>query len=615
MKEKIFNIFIVIALSLMIVAGCGSNADGASGNVLNTTETSSGVTTSLETVEVTYDTSDSYFDWKTQGYTTIDLNQGSKTITKSGIYELTGALADGSITVDVDNSSDSGIVYLILNNAEISSSTSAPIYIKDAEKTVLILEENTKNKIYQGADCDINEDEEPSAAIFSKSDLTITGSGSLEVTSDFNDGITGKDSVKITDGVITVRAKSDGIVGKDLLAVKKANITIEAGKDGMRSTNETDEGMGNVVIEDGIFAISSENDGIQAYNILQINGGTFNLTTGGGYAGVIKTSSNFERGGKNNIDFQPPDNNTNTNIDINKETQTDEEAATDTESQKCLKADGGILIENGTFKLSSYEDGIHSNGNIIIKDGTFTVKSGDDAIHSDGNLEVADGTITVENSNEGMEGKNITLSGGTINITSSDDGINVNDNAGVLSIGGGSIYLNSEGDGLDSNGSINMTGGTVYVNGPTNSGNGAIDYNASFTISGGTLVATGSSGMAEAPDSGSSQPSILMYYSSAQAAGTTISLKDSGGNIVATYTPEKQYSSAVISAPGLKTGQTYKLYSGDTEIVSFTISDVVTYLNESGVTTNQSKGPGQERMNRGPQREPGQMPQTPASQQ
>lgn len=592
-NKKIFTIIISIVLSFMILAGCGSNADGASDSALAGAQISEGAATSLITVEVTYDTSDSYFDWKSQDYSTLDLSQGSKTITKSGIYELTGTLTEGSLVVNVDNSSDTGVVYLILNNASISSSTSAPIYVKDAEKVVLILEENTKNTIYQGADCVVNSEDEPSAAIFSKSDLTITGSGSLEVTSDFNDGITGKDSVKITDGTISIKSKNDAIVGKDILAVKKANITIAAGKDGMRSTNETDEGMGNIVIEDGTFTVNAGNDAIQAYGILQINCGTFNLTTGGGYSGIIKTSSDFGRGGKGDINFNP------TGAADVEETDATEELQTETESQKCLKADGGILIENGSFKLSSYEDGVHSNRDIAINNGNFIIKSGDDAIHSDGNLEIADGTITIENSNEGIEGKNITLSGGTINIASSDDGLNVNDNAGILNITEGEIYVNCEGDGLDSNGSINMTGGTVYADGPSNSGNGAIDYNSSFTISGGTLIATGSSGMAEAPDSGSSQPSILMYYSSAQAAGTTISIKDSGGNIVATYTPEKQYSSAVVSAPGLKTGQTYKIYSGDAEVVSFTISDIVTYLNESGITTNQSKGPGQERMGGG----------------
>jgi hypothetical protein len=137
-----------------------------------------------------------------------------------------------------------------------------------------------------------------------------------------------------------------------------------------------------------------------------------------------------------------------------------------------------------------------------------------------------------------------------------------------------------------------MTGGTVYVDGPTNNGNGAIDYQMGFTISGGTLVATGSSGMAMTPGMNSSQPSLLMYYSTPQAAGTAVTVRDESGSTVASFTPAKSYSSAAISAPGLQTGQTYTLFSGETEVVSFTLADTVTYLNESGVTPGQGMMPG-----------------------
>jgi hypothetical protein len=137
-----------------------------------------------------------------------------------------------------------------------------------------------------------------------------------------------------------------------------------------------------------------------------------------------------------------------------------------------------------------------------------------------------------------------------------------------------------------------MTGGTVYVDGPAGNGNGALDYDGGFTISGGILVASGSSGMAQAPST-NSQPSILLNYSSTQAAGSVITIKDKDGAIVATYTPSKQYSSVAISSPKLVVGSSYTLYSGTTKIVNFTLSDSLTYLSESGVTTKpQNAGPG-----------------------
>lgn len=466
--KKLGIFFLVFCLSLMTFAGCGDNSSST------TAADSTAAAASAQAVSVSYESDDYYFDWQNQNHTTLNLNEGSQTITKSGIYELTGTLAEGSVIVEVDKAADNGTVYLVLNQADISSAKSAPLYVKEAQKVVLILEKNTTNTVYQGSDCAVNEEGEPSAAIFSKADLTITGSGTLHVTSDYNDGISSKDDLKITDSTITVKAKGDGIVGKDLLAVKTAKITVEAGKDGMRSTNETDAGKGNLVIEDG----------------------------------------------------------------------------------------------------------------------TFTIKAGDDALHADQNLEISGGKITIENCNEAIEGANITVSGGEIKMTSADDGFNVNDSAGVLTLSGGTVYLNAQGDGLDSNGSIQMSGGTVYVDGPTQSGNGAIDYNTSFAITGGTLVAAGNSGMAEAPDSSSSQLSFLMYYSSVQAAGTPIIVKDAAGNTLISYTPAKDYSSVAVSSPALKSGETYTLYSGENKIVSFTLTDKITYLNESGITTNQSKGPG-----------------------
>jgi len=569
--KKLGIFFLVFCLSLMTFAGCGDNSSST------TAGGSAAAAASTQAVSVSYESDDCYFDWQNQNHATLNLNEGSQTITKSGIYELTGTLAEGSVIVEVDKTADNGTVYLVLNQADISSAKSAPIYVKEAQKVVLILEKNTTNTVYQGSDCVVNEEGEPGAAIFSKADLTIAGSGTLNVTSDYNDGISSKDDLKITDGTIAVKAKGDGVVGKDLLAVKTAKITVEAGKDGMRSTNETDAGKGNLVIEDGTFKVTAANDALQAYSMLQISGGTFNLISGGGYNGVIKTAADFDHG-------RPGDNTSASN-------QTTD-TTDDSESQKGLKATGGILISGGSFNLSAYEDALNSGGDLKIENGTFTIKAGDDALHADQNVEISGGKITIENCNEAIEGTNITISGGKIKMTSADDGFNVNDSAGVLTLSGGTVYLNAQGDGLDSNGAIQMSGGTVYVDGPTQSGNGAIDYNTSFAIIGGTLVAAGNSGMAEAPDTSSTQLSFLMYYSTAQKAGTPIVIKDAAGNTLIYYAPAKDYSSVVVSSPALKSGETYTLYSGENKIVSFTLTDKITYLNESGITTNQSKGPG-----------------------
>ena len=588
-KNKLIAILSLIVCVTFLTA-CSANNSGNAvtntlGNITNgsisnnnssTTSNSSKISTtgSNQTLSVKFDTEDYYLNWKSQSHQTVNLNSNSATISKSGIYEITGTLKDGSLVIDIDKTIDKGIVYLVLNNANLSSTTSAPIYIKDAKKVVIILENGTTNTIYQGSGTVVNADGDPSAAIFSKSDLTITGSGTLNITSDFNDGITSKDKLKITDGTIVIKSKTDGIVGKDLLAIEKANIKITAGKDGMRTTNDTDIDMGNIIITDGSYTITANNDAIQASGVLQVCSGIFNLITGGGYSSTsIKTSTNSPGGMGSRTGQTVPTSSTE-------------------ESMKGLKATSSILINGGTFTLSSIDDSIHSNGDVTINGGTFAIATGDDGIHSDTNVNINGGTVEIKNCNEGIEGINIIINNGKISLTSSDDGFNVNNSSGLLTINGGETYMNVGGDGVDSNGSVKMTGGIVYVDGPTENNNGAIDYDGKFAISGGTIIAAGSSGMAESPDTSSSQPSILMYYSSAQAAGTPITLKDSNDKVIATFTPTKQYASVAISASNLKTGSSYTLYKGNTKVVTFTLSTTVTYFNESGVTTNQSGGPG-----------------------
>ena len=227
-------------------------------------------------------------------------------------------------------------------------------------------------------------------------------------------------------------------------------------------------------------------------------------------------------------------------------------------SMKGIKAGATITINGGTFDIQSTDDGLHSNDSILINGGEFTIASGDDGIHADTDLIIENGTINIATSYEGLESATITINNGQISIVSSDDGINVAGgadgsgmNAGMgggggrnggpgmemfaetgdfnLYISGGTVYMNAGGDGLDSNGSITMTGETAVVNGPTNDGNGVIDYMGLFSISGGILIAAGGSGMAQSPDGNSTQAVLLVYFDSTISAGTPVSLVNASG--------------------------------------------------------------------------------------
>ncbi|MGN1481258.1 carbohydrate-binding domain-containing protein, partial [Porcipelethomonas sp.] len=218
-----------------------------------------------------------------------------------------------------------------------------------------------------------------------------------------------------------------------------------------------------------------------------------------------------------------------------------------------------------------------SNGNVEINGGDLTLSSGDDGIHADETVAVNGGNIVINTSYEGIEGKIINIEDGIIEVTASDDGFNASDGSGdsmtpgnfegtssecELNINGGSIYVNAGGDGLDSNGIMNVNGGTTIVDGPENSGNGALDSGSEVIVNGGILIAAGSSGMAETPSENSGQYSIAVSFEQMLTSSESVCLKDSDGNVILSYQPAKQYSSLIISTPELKSGSEYSIYYG-----------------------------------------------------
>ena len=131
-----------------------------------------------------------------------------------------------------------------------------------------------------------------------------------------------------------------------------------------------------------------------------------------------------------------------------------------------------------------------------------------------------------------------------------------------VDISGGTLTINSQGDGLDSNGNATISGGTVVVNGPSNDGNGALDVNGELAVNGGTVAAAGSAGMAVTPGSSSTQSGVQLTFGTAVAAGTTIQLADSGGNLEATFVAAKKTASVVYSSSAITAGEDYTVYTG-----------------------------------------------------
>lgn len=508
----------------------------------------------------------------------VTVEGSTATITAAGTYQIGGTLDDGQLIVDTD---DAEPVYLVLAGASISSSTSAPIYVKEAAAVEVVLADGAENVlsdaatyVYASAD-----EDEPNAALFSDDTLVISGSGALTVEANYNDGIASKNGLTVEGGTLNVTAADDGIRGKDYLVVEGGSITVTAGGDGLSSDNADDLSLGYIAIAGGALNITAAGDGMQATTDLVVSAGEISVVAGGGSGAALSA-------------------------DV---------------SAKGLKA-ASLTLEGGRFAIDAAEDALHADGDLTVSGGTFSLAAGDDGIHAEASLTVNGGAIQVTESYEGLEGANIVLNAGSVALVSSDDGVNAAGGDGSaeqggfggpgggpgggsysLTINGGTLVLDSAGDGLDANGTITMTDGLVVVNGPVERMNGALDVDGGFTVSGGTLVAVGSSGMAQAPGASSSQNALLLFFDQAQQAGTLIHIVDSAGSPVLTFAPSKSYQSLAFSSPALTTGETYAVYlggsttggasdglstggsySGGTLYTSFTVEGVVTQVGSGG---------------------------------
>ena len=582
MKRKIIAIGLTTIITALSICGCSENTktnENSSSSAVNSTngQNSGGndVTSEKFDIDVTYSDKEKLSVTKKElgNYeNVIDLNGESISITESGEYVLSGEITDGQIVVDIPDSDDK-VVTLILNGVIVNCSDSAAIYVKSAKKVVLSLVEGTTNSFVDGSSYTYDgEEDEPNACIFSKDDLVISGSGVLNVEGKFNNGIYSKDDLTITGGEIYVKAVNDGIKGKDSIAVLTTSISIEAGGDGMCSSNDTDEGKGFISIEDGSFKIISGQDGIQAETCLEIKNGKFDITTGEG----AETTSwdNEDEWAKPDFDnpFNPGDftnnmqqvNTTNTNAD--------------TVSMKAVKAGVDIAISGGTFNINSEDDAIHTNGTLDISRGSFEIKSGDDGIHADNTLVINGGDINITQCYEGIEATYITVNDGNIHIVSRDDGFNAaggNDSSatqgrpgrnpmsgstGELTFNGGYVYVNTSGDGIDSNGTINITDGYIIVDGPASGGNGALDYDSVCKMTGGFLVAVGYSSMAQMP-SESSVNSVMIGFNE-YINGDLINIADSDNNSIITFKGAKAFNNMVICTSLFENGKTYTVSTG-----------------------------------------------------
>lgn len=483
----------------------------------------------------------------------VRITGGNIILTAEATYVITGTLDDGMLVVDMPADAKP---HIILDGVSITSSTSSPIYVKEADKVFLTLASGTTNTLTNGGNFTAIDDNNIDAVIFSKQDLTLNGDGNLQIQSPAGHGIVSKDDLVITGGQINVTAASHALDANDSVRINNATITATASKDAIHAENADDTTKGYVYIENGTFSLTSQGDGVSASSSMQINNGSFNVTTSG-------TTS------------------------------------TDTDSFKGFKSSDSLLISGGTFTINSSDDAIHSNTSVIVNGGSFQIATKDDAFHADETLSVTGGAIEITESYEGLEALNVSVTGGDIKLVASDDGINAaggNDSSGFggmhggdafgggmrpgrpggpggmgrtvetassaggsIHISGGSIYIRASGDGIDANGTISISGGYVVVCGPTSGDTAVLDYDTTASITGGTFIGTGAMQMAQT-FSTSTQGVIAARGSG--AANTKITLTDADGNILIDYTPALSFQLIILSTPDMQSGTSYRITVG-----------------------------------------------------
>lgn len=344
-------------------------------------------------------------DGSTSTDASVRIDGQTVTITQAGTYQIAGTLDDGALIVE---SAENAKITLVLGGVSIKNSTGAAIQISTADDVTIELAEGTTNVLQSGEEVDIataTESEEASGgALQSKADLKIKGKGSLTVLGYLNNGIHCTKDLKIKNGNISVTALGHGIKGKNSVTVSGGTVTVTSGKDGITSDETENEEKGFVTIEDGEIIITSAGDGVSAETTLTVTGGVISIISGGGSANAQQKTDNMR-------DWWDFDN-----------------SASDDNSASCkgLKAGKALVISGGSITIDAQDDALHTDGDMTISGGECILSTGDDGAHAALSLTVLDGKITVMTSYEGLEANQITLAGGELDITASDDGINAN---------------------------------------------------------------------------------------------------------------------------------------------------------------------------------------------
>lgn len=447
----------------------------------------------------------------------VTVSDGVITITKAGNYKLTGTY-EGQIKVEA---ADSDMVRLILNNATITNSTGAAINVVEADEVVIYTASGTTNTVSDGSSYSDTASGSPDAAIYSKSDLTLAGEGTLKVEGKYEEGVHTSDGLVISSGTLEVSAANTGINGKDYVDILDGTITVTASQDGIKATNDTDGNRGWVRLSGGTVNISAGDDGFKAERVLEISGGTLNIT---------QANEGIEAQYINILDGTVNVTSSDDGINASYSTTSTSTTSTGTESASTSSTQ--------TTQSKQAAQGNAAQGGQAPAGGQAPSGS------------MGSGTTGQPPAGGGMGG-GMRGGGGTFEVVDA-----------TINIAGGTVTVNANGDGIDSNGTATLSGGTLIVNGPFTGGNASLDTNGDLLLNGATVTAGNSGDMFEAPSTNSTSGYVKISNVSNLSAGTTVQVADSSGNVVANYKVTNSNTALIlVSSSKITKGQSYTVYT------------------------------------------------------
>ena len=559
----------------------------------------------------------------------VDIRGSEIAICSAGTYRVSGTLEDGQLLVRAGKGAE---VTLILDGADISNESEAAILVEKAGRTVVQLAEGSVNRIRSGAPAEITADAADESAsggaLHAKDDLVIEGTGALTVLGYVNNGIHCSNRLAILGGEIEVEAVNNGVKGKDGVTVSGGRLTIRSGGNGINADAEDGEGYGVIDITGGEISIESFGDGAQAATALTVSGGSVEVISGGGSAAAEpKQSEEFWGRWNRGEDWEldgASDGPSTKGLKAGALLTVSGGAINIDAVDDALHSNGEVRITGGTLALATGDDGVHADDRLTMSAGTLCISASYEGMEANQIL-ISGGEIDLTADDDGINangGQSMMMGrgfggrggfGGSLNgqrgglegrgmpdEQSGPDGQSMPWERGVpdgqgqpdmsdgpgmpgeaqaedtseplptLRITGGTLHINAEGDGLDSNGDLIVEGGTIVVDGPSRGGNGALDSGSesggTCIVNGGTVLAIGDSSMAESFGGASGQCSFICNFSGAIEAGARICVADSEGNVLFEHTAAKRFSSVVFSCAELKIGESCVLTAGDQSV-------------------------------------------------